>query len=114
MLYATEALNASSSGWMNEVKIEDGKFYFREYGAWVTAVEASGAQEAFLGSALRIGLNKALYRGDAFMVFDEPTDGMREDNARNLVAEIGNCAGQVLVITHRESDQGLANNIIEV
>ena len=114
MLYATEALNASSNGWMTEVKIEDGKFYFREYGAWVTAVEASGAQEAFLGSALRVGLNKALYRGNAFMVFDEPTDGMREDNARNLVAEIGNCAEQVLVITHRESDQGLANNIIEV
>ena len=114
MLYSTEALNASSNGWMTEVKIEDGKFYFREYGAWVTAVEASGAQEAFLGSALRIGLNKALYRGNAFMVFDEPTDGMREDNARNLVAEIGNCAEQVLVITHRESDQGLANNIIEV
>ena len=114
MLYATEALNASSNGWMTEVKIEDGKFYFREYGAWVTAVEASGAQEAFLGSALRVGLNKALYRGNAFMVFDEPTDGMREENARSLVAEIGNCAGQVLVITHRESDQGLANNIIEV
>ena len=114
MYYATDALNTATNGWMSEVKIEDGKFFFREEGGWVSAVEASGAQEAFLGTALRIGMNKALYRGDAFMVFDEPTDGMREENARNLVAEIGNSSAQVLVITHRESDQGLAENIIEV
>lgn len=112
--YATEFLNTATSGWMTEVKIDDGKFSFRENGGWVPAIEASGAQEAFLGSALRVGLNKALYRGKAFMVFDEPTDGMREENARNLVAELGNCAGQTLIITHRESDQGLADNIIGV
>lgn len=112
--YATEFLNTATVGWMTEVRIEDGKFSFRENGGWVPAIEASGAQEAFLGAALRVGLNKALYRGKAFMVFDEPTDGMREENARNLVAELGNCAGQTLIITHRESDQGLADNIIGV
>lgn len=114
MYHASLFLNEATKGWMTEVAIQEGKFLFREKGGWVPSVEASGAQEAFLGTALRVGLNKALYRGNSFMVFDEPTDGMREENARNLVAEISAASHQVLVITHRESDQGLANNIIEV
>lgn len=111
---ASRFLNESSRGWMEETTIQDGKFMFREEGTWVPAVETSGAQSAFLGTALRIGLNKALYRSSTFLGFDEPTEAMREDNARNLVTAISGEAKQVLLITHRESDQSLANNIIEV
>ena len=78
------------------------------------AVEASGAQAAFLGVSLRVGLNKALYRGNTFMAFDEPTEAMTEENARNLVAGISGEAKQVFIITHKQTDQVMSDNLIEV
>lgn len=114
MAVSSRFLGEATRNWMTETGIEDGKFMFREEGAWVPAVETSGAQAAFLGTALRIGLNKALYRGKTFLAFDEPTEAMTEENARNLVAGIAGEAPQVFLITHRQSDQGLANNLIEV
>lgn len=114
MAVSSRFLGDTTRSWMTETGIEDGKFMFREEGAWVPAVETSGAQAAFLGTALRIGLNKALYRGKTFLAFDEPTEAMTEENARNLVAGIAGEAHQIFLITHRQSDQGLANNLIEV
>lgn len=114
MHYSSVFLHSASAGWLEEVAVKDGKFLFREAGAWASAVEASGAQASFLGAALRYGLNKALYRGKTFLAFDEASDSMREDNARNLIAALAGAADQVLVITHRDSDQGIADNIIEV
>ena len=114
MLYSSKFLNETTRGWLEEVSVTDGKFMFREEGAWVPVVEASGAQAAFVGTAIRYGLNKALYRGKTFLAFDEPTEAMTEENARNLVAALGSAADQVLVITHKQSDQSLADNILEV
>lgn len=112
--YASDFLNTASEGWLSAVKAERGKFFFQEDGAWVSTAEASGAQEAFVGVALRVGINKALYSRGFYLVFDEPTDGMTEDRARSLIASLSGTAGQVFVITHRETDQALANNIVEV
>ena len=114
MHYASNFLNQATSGWLTEVGVKDSKFLFKQEGAWVPAVEASGAQEAFVGAALRYGLNKALYRGKTFLVFDEPTEAMTEENARNLVAALGTASDQVLLVTHKSTDQALADNIIEI
>lgn len=111
---ASNFLQRATKDWITEIVIKDGKFFFTENGHQMPSVEASGAQEAFLGVALRVGLNKALYRRQAFMMFDEPTDGMRESNARHLVGELTDVAQQCFIITHRESDQALADNILEV
>lgn len=111
---ASNFLNTSTRGWMTEVEINDGKFMFKQDNVWVSAVEASGAQAAFLGAALRVGLNKALYKGNTFVAFDEPTEAMKEENARNLVTGVSGVAKQVLLISHRDTDQSLASNIIEV
>lgn len=112
--YSSSFLNSTTNGWLEEVAVKEGKFLFKENGGWVPVVEASGAQSAFVGAALRYGLNKALYRGQTFLAFDEPTEAMTEGNARNLIAGLATSSEQVLVITHKQTDQGLADNIIEV
>ena len=112
---ASRFLQSSTEGWMTGMKLNDGAFLFEDNGgAWVPAVEASGAQSAFLGVALRVGLSQALDRDRSMMMLDEPTEAMTEENARRLMAGIGAARDQVIVVTHRTTDQGLANNVIEV
>ena len=112
---ASRFLCSSTEGWMSNMKLNDGSFMFEDNGgAWVPAVEASGAQSAFLGVALRVGLSQALDRDRSMMMLDEPTEAMTEENARRLMAGIGAARDQVIVVTHRTTDQGLANNVIEV
>lgn len=111
---ASTFLNSVTKGRLAKVTIQDGKFIFMEDGSWMPAVEASGAQAAFLGVSLRVGLNKALYRGNTFMAFDEPTEAMTEENARNLVAGISGEAKQVFIITHKQTDQVMSDTLIEV
>ena len=114
MFHAGEFLRKSTKGWLEDVCIEDGKFLYKEEGAWIPTVELSGAQESFVGTSLRVGISKSLHRNDMFLIFDEPTDGMKEENARNLIAELAGTAGQVFIITHKETDQALADNLVEI
>lgn len=114
LVRASEQLNHVTSGWLTGVKLLDGKFLFEEEGAWIPVIEASGAQSAFIGTALRLSMNRVLYGSDSYLIFDEPTADMTEENSRALVAGIAGAAKQVFVVTHRESDQGLADNVVEV
>lgn len=111
LFQASTFLEGATNGWLTELAVEDSKYRFKQNDIWVPVAEASGAQEAFIGVALRIGLNKALYRGKTFIAMDEPTEAMTEENARNLVAAISGVSEQVLLVTHRETDQALANSI---
>lgn len=111
---ASRFLVTSTEGWITGLNIKDGSFLFEEKGAWVPAAEASGAQGAFLGVALRMGLARALDHDRSLMLLDEPTEAMTEENARRLMAGIGAARDQVIVVTHRTTDQGLADRIISI
>lgn len=111
---ASNFLAEASRGTLTKLVIEDGRFLYEEDGKLIPSAEASGAQLAFIGTALRLGLNKALYRGNTFLAFDEPTEAMTEENSRQLVSSLVGTAEQVLVITHKDTDQGLAANLLEI
>lgn len=111
---ASNFLGEATRGTLTELVIEDGKFLYREGSRSIPTAEASGAQLAFIGTALRLGLNKALYRGNTFLAFDEPTEAMTEENSRSLLASLTGTAAQVIVISHKETDQGLADNLLEI
>jgi hypothetical protein len=107
-------INEASDGAITQVINREGDFLYVENGVEVPAVEASGAQAAFLGTGLRIGLTRALYGRDSLLIFDEPTAACTEDNASALSAMLATSAKQTLLITHRENDQVLAQNVINV
>lgn len=104
----------ASKGMISRLVYDDGDFLFEEEGILAPVASASGAQKAHIGVALRIGLSRALYGSDALIIFDEPTESMSEHHAAGLSASLAGAAQQCLLITHREQDQDLAANVIEV
>ena len=111
---ASKLVRQSSQGTVTRVANEDGDFYYEEEGNMSPTPSASGAQKAMIGTSLRIALGRALYGSDSLMIFDEPTESCKEHNAASMAATLATSAKQVLLITHRETDQALAENIINV
>jgi DNA repair exonuclease SbcCD ATPase subunit len=111
---ASRQVATSSSGLIQRIDYRDGDFLFTEDGIEAPVTSASGAQKAHIGVAIRIGLSRALYGSDSLLIFDEPTESMSERHAVGLSSSLAGSAKQVLLITHREQDQALATNIIEL
>ena len=111
---ASKQVNLASRGMVSRLSFKDGDFFFEEEGVLAPVASASGAQKAHIGVAVRIGLSRALYGKDALLIFDEPTESMREHHATGLSASLAGAASQCLLITHREQDQDLASNVVEV
>lgn len=111
---ATRLVRQSSQNTITQVDNNDGDFFYEEEGNMTPSASASGAQKAMIGTSMRVALGRALYGGDSLMIFDEPTESCKEHNAASMAATLATSAKQVLLITHRETDQGLAENIINV
>lgn len=111
---ASKLVRLASKDTITAISNDDGEFFYVEEGTLAPTASASGAQKAMIGVSLRVGLARALYGKDSLLSFDEPTESCREHNAASLAAMIAGSAKQVLLITHRETDQALAQNIINV
>lgn len=111
---ATRLVRTASKDTITKVANDEGEFFYEEEGVLAPTASASGAQKAMIGVSLRVGLARALYGKDSLLSFDEPGESCREHNAASLAAMIAGSAKQVLLITHRETDQALAQNIINV
>jgi len=109
---ASAFVNEATEGWISAISRSEG-FEFCEDGVYSPAEAASGAQRGFLGVALRIGLAESMGLGMGTLILDEPTAAMREEHATRLA---GSLLGreQVLLITHRKSDQVSGATILEV
>lgn len=111
---AGKLVRVASKDTITAISNDEGEFFYVEDGTLAPTASASGAQKAMIGVSLRVGLARALYGKDSLLSFDEPTESCREHNAAALAAMIAGSAKQVLLITHRETDQALAQNIINV
>ncbi|QBJ04544.1 DNA repair exonuclease [Pseudomonas phage Lana] len=110
----SKLVRTASKDLITQISNDEGDFYYMEEGISAPTASASGAQKAMIGVSLRVGLARALYGKDSLLIFDEPTADCREHNAASLAAMIAGSAKQVLLITHRETDQALAENIVNV
>lgn len=111
---ASRHIKMATKGLITRVAYEAGEFQFEEDGVMAPVTSASGAQKAFIGTSVRIGLARALYGSSSLLIFDEPTESMSENHAAGLASSLVGAACQTLLITHREQDQSLAANIITV
>ena len=114
MAVSSKLVRVSSKGSITGLTNEDGEFHFVEEGISAPTTSASGAQKAFIGTAIKVGLARALYGSDSLLIFDEPTESCSEQYASSMAAMIASSARQVLLITHRENDQSLADHIINI
>ena len=113
---ATHFISKSTSGWITQVGRNDrGEFTFFENGIEAAAKDvASGAQKAFIGTAIKVGLAQAKMGSSSMVLLDEPTADMRDENASKLAAGLMMLSGQKIMITHRDSERMVAQNIIQV
>lgn len=114
MAVASAYINVATDGLITAVSYEDGNFFYEENELKPSVASASGAQLAFIGISIRIGLSRVLYGDNSLLIFDEPTESMSETNAASVVGALATSAKQVVVITHKTSDQELAKNVIEL
>lgn len=114
MAVASAYVLAATSGAITSIRYEDNTFKYEEDGLMPTVASASGAQLAFMGISIRIGLSRVLYGDNSLLLFDEPTESMSESNAAAVVSTLATSAKQVVVITHKSTDQELAKNVITV
>lgn len=107
----------ATDGWITGLGRDDaGNFTFSERGGVYAPVIgcASGAQKAFLGVGVRVGLGQALLGRNMALLLDEPTEAMSEDNAGNLAAALLALGGQTLFITHRNKEAVSAQRVIQI
>jgi DNA repair exonuclease SbcCD ATPase subunit len=114
MAAASKQVKMATANLITQVAYAGGEFQFEEDGVMAPVTSASGAQKAHIGTAVRIGLARALYGSNSLLILDEPTESMSERNALGLSASLVGAAKQTLLITHREQDQSLAANIIQL
>lgn len=113
---ASHFINKSTSGWITQIGRDDkGDFTFTENGNVAVAKEsASGAQKAFIGTAIKVGLAQAKMGSSSMVILDEPTADMRDDKASWLAAGLMMLPGQKIMVTHRDSERMVAQNVVYV
>jgi len=74
----------------------------------------SGSEKSILGIALRSTLRDIFAPVSNLMIFDEPSADCDSDRTAAVAAALASLRGQVLMITHEDVSDGLANNIVEV
>jgi len=86
---------------------------FEESGIMSPITAASGAQKGFMGVAVRLAMSSCLRVSFPTVILDEPTESMSEDNALRLSSSLL-ASDQVILITHKISDNLVSSNIIEI
>ena len=99
---------------IDTVARKDGAFSFSENGVMQPISGASGAQRAFIGVGIRLGMSIALRGTHSLLVLDEPTSDMSDENANALAGALLCLPGQVLMVTHRAHEQLSANTVIDM
>lgn len=112
--FASTIVSNSSNNLVSSIEYENGEVFFVQDSIKQPISNASGAQKAHIGTALRVAMCSTLYSNSSMLIFDEPTESMSEFQASLLVANLANLGRQVIIITHRDKDQALANNIIQL
>ena len=96
------------------VRDAKGKFKFIEDSVERPVASASGAQKAFMGVGVRLGLAKALYGDSSFMVLDEPSSDMSVENSTRLVSTLMGTGMQIIYSTHSELEELAAGHVIDL
>lgn len=117
LIHASNFVMNTTGGWITGVgRDAKGGFTFSEEGRPLAPIDgvASGAQAAFCGTAIRVGMSQALHGKNSIIMMDEPTASMSEDNSLKLSSGLMSLGGQTILITHRKSESVTAQQVIEI
>lgn len=96
------------------VRSEDGAFRYMEDGMVAPIAAASGAQSSIMGLGIQIALGKMLPTELDVLLLDEPTADMTPEVSMAAMSLIKSTGSQTIVISHRELDSSLADQVIQL
>ena len=113
--YANAFIAEATSGTISRLsRSDDGTFVYHEDGFEMGVADASGMQEAILGTALKLSLGAALGVPAGVMIFDEVTAAGEESVALAVTGLLARQSSQVILISHREADSAVADHVIRL
>lgn len=108
---ASDVLNEASEGFATGLRRgEDGEFQVEEDGEWVPASAISGGMAAIAGTALKVSLPSEA----GFVLLDEPSSELNDARALALASALKTVNRQVVIVTHREGEEYLADQLVEL
>lgn len=106
---ATGFINEASGGRATELTRDDDQFYLTEDGRSVPVAVVSGGMRAIAGTGLKLALSQF-----GFLLLDEASSELNNENAANLASALSGAERQVLMVTHREGEEYLAAQTIQI
>lgn len=111
--YASQFIAAASQGHITALlRSSYGDFSYVEEGNELPLELASGQQTAILGVAMKLALGAAVGSRFDVLLLDEVTAAASDNNALRLTACLAQTGQQVLMVSHREADAAVAQDVI--
>lgn len=113
---ASHFTRQGTEGFISEIlRSEDGKFEYIEEGEKFSVMgSASGAQRSLMGLSMQIAMSEMLPCPLPVLMLDEASADMDPDVSAALVTVLRNLNKQVIIVSHREMDAAVADNVIAV
>ena len=110
---AGEFLSAATDGYATElVRSDDGEFSIVEDGEECSASAVSGGMRAIAATGLRLALADMLPTAPKFVLLDEVSAELNDENAGRLAAALAGYDRQVVMVTHRAGEEYLAGQVV--
>lgn len=108
-------VSSATAGRIQEIlRTPEGQFEFVEEGSRAPVEAASGIQRAVLGVGVMNALADALGAGGGFLLLDEVTAGATDEISLEIVRALASTGDQILLVTHRQEDAAVADNVIQL
>jgi DNA repair exonuclease SbcCD ATPase subunit len=113
--YASQFAQGCTGGDIEAVlRSDDGVFKYMEAGEIAPIAGASGAQSSIMGLGIQIALGQMIPTALDVLLLDEPTADMTPEVSMAAMSLIKSAGSQTIVISHRELDGSLADQIIQL
>lgn len=109
----SEFASECTGGAVTQVLRDDsGDFSYVENGEVYPAEAASGGQKSIIGVGLRLALAALLPQGCRLVALDEPSGDLNDEHATMLTSALRGQGRQVIMTTHREGDEVIADEVV--
>ena len=113
---ATEIVSNATAGNVDQItqigRDEKGNFFYCEKGEEFGMGDASGCQMEMMGVSLRLALCDCFYGNGSYMMLDEASSQMNDENAAALAGVLAATGKQIIYVTHRYTEEAASENVI--
>lgn len=112
---ASQFLAEATNGVATELlRSDDGEFAILEDGLEMPVSSVSGGMAAIAGTALKLALVELLPTAPGFLLLDEPSSELNDENAAALASALRGQGRQIVLVTHRTGEEYLADAVVSL